>query len=59
MKEKKTYKTPKLKVDIIELEEGIAAGSTIIKPGGATYNERPTIADWQDTGNQDSFDWHL
>lgn len=59
MKEKKIYLTPKLQIDIIELEESIAAGSTTIKPGGATFNERPAIADWQDTGVQDSFDWYL
>ncbi|QQD16182.1 hypothetical protein [Sphingobacterium sp. UDSM-2020] len=59
MKEKKKYLTPKLKVDIIELEESIAAGSATLKPGGPTLNERPAIADWQDTGIQDSFDWNL
>lgn len=59
MEEKKSYLSPKLHVDLLELEESIAAGSTTFKPGGPTTNERPTIESWQDTGIDENFDWNL
>lgn len=56
---KKSYLPPIIQVDIIELAESIAAGSTTLRPGGANPNERPSIEGWQDTGINDSFDWNL
>lgn len=59
MQEHKNYVSPRLQVQLIKLEESIAAGSATIKPGGPTHNDRPNIEDWQDTGIDESFDWNL
>jgi|GEM_PF-1063666 len=59
MTDNKKYIKPELQVYHIDLEECLAVGSTTIKPGGPTNNERPTITDWDDTGINDTFEWHL
>lgn len=60
MQELKKYVSPQLQVQLIRIEESMAAGSTtFIRPGGPMYNDRPEIEDWQDTGVDESFDWNL
>lgn len=48
------YKAPMLEVLLVELEQGIAAASATITPGGpgAANNYNPEIDDWQDGGSQ-------
>ncbi|RKE52317.1 hypothetical protein [Sphingobacterium detergens] len=50
MKKKEIYLSPVLGVYHVEMEHGIAAGSTnSLSPGGASNN--PQIEDWQDNGS--------
>ena len=47
------YQAPILEVLIIELEQGIAAASATITPGGPGANNfNPEVEDWQDSGAQ-------
>lgn len=47
------YQAPMLAVLIIELEQGIAAASATITPGGPDANNfNPEVEEWQDSGAQ-------
>lgn len=49
---KKVYITPMLDVTIIEMEEGIAAGSgATMRPGDPTTPDSPGANDWSNKGD--------
>lgn len=49
-----TYRAPKMNAIIVELEDGLAAASATITPGGpgATNNYNPEVDDWVDDPGQ-------
>lgn len=46
--EKREYIVPIIKVEIVELEQGICAGSASVTPGMTGGNVDPIATDWED-----------
>lgn len=45
-KTKMIYKKPMVKLEIIQMEYGIAAGSSPVVPGGPDGTNQPDVNDW-------------
>ncbi len=57
MGNKKKYISPEVSVVYIRMENGSAAGSASITPGGSNSNYQPEIDDWTtDDGYNNSID---
>lgn len=54
-KEKKGYIPPTLRVTIVEMEEGIAAGSAQVTPGGT--GGTPLVEDFTESTDQQTWDF--
>lgn len=55
MKRKKNrmpYVAPQVTVIVVELEQGIAAGSAQVNPGNSSDPLTPKTEDWFDSGSQ-------
>ncbi len=52
---KKTYTPPKIEVTIIEMEQGIAAGSATVKPTDALNG--PIQQEWDTEDQSGNIDW--
>ena len=46
------YEAPSIELVEVELEQGIAAGSSDIHPGDQSTPNTPKVEDWNDTGFQ-------
>jgi len=52
---KQTYKSPKIELFIIELEEGICSGSALVKP----QNDSDVTTEWETGTDQNlTFSWN-
>jgi len=45
-KSKMIYTKPMVKLEIIQMEHGIAAGSSPVVPGGPDGTNQPDVTDW-------------
>jgi|GEM_PF-1173790 hypothetical protein len=50
----KPYVVPRVTATVVELEQGIAAGSASVNPGGASNPSSPKTEDWFDNGSQNT-----
>lgn len=51
---KKDYSSPRIELINVELEQGIASGSTYFQPGGPGSPNTPEVEDWkQDSESKD------
>ncbi|MEI2274434.1 hypothetical protein OHD16_19965 [Sphingobacterium sp. ML3W] len=51
---RKSYVVPSVTTTIVELEQGIAAGSASVNPGDSSNPSSPKTEDWFDNGSQNS-----
>lgn len=51
---RKTYVVPRVAATVVELEQGIAAGSASVNPGDSSNPSNPKTEDWFDGGGQNS-----
>lgn len=54
-KKKEGYIPPTLRITIVEMEEGIAAGSAQVTPGGASGT--PLVEDFVESNDQQTWDF--
>ncbi|AQX08247.1 hypothetical protein [Elizabethkingia ursingii] len=47
---KREYVAPELNCVLIEIEQGIAAGSATLRVGAAGSDDTPQVQDWNDAG---------
>ncbi|UIR54840.1 hypothetical protein LZQ00_11180 [Sphingobacterium sp. SRCM116780] len=50
-KKTQLYVPPKIEMNILQMEDGIATGSASLRPGDVTNPDQPATADWVDKGN--------
>ncbi|MGE8241822.1 hypothetical protein D3C87_389210 [compost metagenome] len=48
------YVVPRVTATVVELEQGIAAGSASVNPGGTSNPSSPKTEDWFDNGSQNT-----
>ncbi|RKE57252.1 hypothetical protein [Sphingobacterium detergens] len=48
------YVEPRVTATVVELEQGIAAGSASVNPGGTSNPSSPKTEDWFDNGSQNT-----
>ncbi|WP_454879710.1 hypothetical protein [Sphingobacterium detergens] len=48
------YVVPRVTATVVELEQGIAAGSASVNPGDTSNPSSPKTEDWFDNGSQNT-----